>query len=121
MSLADLLNRPVTVLQRSTGDDVVDEYGNAIADTVTIETVGELQQCRRDEPAGAGELSVSDWLLVLPAATLIRTGDAVVVDGQVYELVGDPWIARNPRTQTVSHIECTVRRTAATDDEAPGS
>ncbi len=120
MSLIERLNRPVTVLQR-TADDDADEYGNPIPGETIVDTVGELQQRRRDEPGDAGELSATDWLLVLPAGTPVRTGDAVIVDGQVYELIGDPWIARNPRTQTASHIECTVRRTASTDDEAPGS
>lgn len=120
MSLASLLNRNLTIIRRTTSEDA-DDYGNEIPDEGAIETVGELQQRRRDEPAGEGELSVTDWLLILPAGTLLRTGDQAIVDGQEYEVVGDPWIARNPRTQAVSHIEATVRRTAASNDEGAGS
>lgn len=124
MTLTALLNRPVTLIARAaSGDD--DEYGNDKPDETLTATVCELQQRVRDEPDGgqgaAGEISRTDWLLILPAGTPARTGDAAFIDGQIYELVGDPWIARNPRTQQVSHIECTVRRTAGADDENPGS
>ncbi len=123
MALQDLLNRPVTLISRAAPDDAddVDEYGNDLPDEPTTQTVCELQQLQRTEPVAAGELSSSDWLLILPAGTPARTGDAAIVDGQIYELVGDPWIARNPRTRQASHIECTVRRTAGTDDENPVS
>jgi hypothetical protein len=111
MSLAQLLNRPVTIISRSDSGET-DELGNEIPTETAIETVGELQQRQRDEPGAQGEFSETTWLLVLPTGTEIDTGDAVVIDGRIYELVGDPWAARNPRTQTESHVEATVRRAA---------
>jgi hypothetical protein len=118
MPLEDLLNRPCTITRRSESG-TIDDYGNDIPDEETVETVCELQQRTRltdGEPAGQGELSDTRWLLVLPAGTDIRTGDTVEVDGQVYEMFGDPWPARNPRTQEESHVECNLRRTAGTGD-----
>ena len=109
--LTDLLNRPITIVNRTDGD-AVDEYGNATPDEATTATVGELQQERRGEPGAAGETSDTRWLLILPAGTVINTGDAVIVDSEVYEVVGQPWPARNPRTQAVSHLEASLRRTA---------
>lgn len=109
--LTDLLNRPVTIVTRTDGD-AEDEYGNAVPDESMTTTLGELQQERRDEPNTAGETSDSRWLLILPAGTVINTGDAVIVDSEVYEVVGAPWPARNPRTGVVSHVEATLRRTA---------
>lgn len=112
MPLATLLNLPVTIVRRDDlGDE--DERGNDLPTETLVETVGELQQQQRAEPADAGELSDTRWLLILPAGTDIRTGDGIVCDGQRYEMVGDPWHARNPRTQTASHVECTLRRTAS--------
>lgn len=111
MSLASLLNRPMVVINRSDDGDT-DEYGNAIPTETLVETVGELQQAQRTEPGDAGETSDSRWLLVLPAGTVVNTGDAVIVDGEVFEVVGAPWPARNPRTQITHHIEATLRRTA---------
>lgn len=54
--------------------------------------------------------------MILPAGTDVQGDDAVQVDGEVYELVGEPWEARNPRTRQVSHIEATARRTAGPED-----
>ena len=111
MPLSTLLNRPCTIIRRSESEDL-DAHFNPILEEVEVQTVCELQQQRRDEPGDHGELSDTRWLLILPAGTAIDTGDGVVVDGDTYEMVGDPWPARNPRTQEESHIEATLRRTA---------
>lgn len=116
MSLAALLNRPITVIRRSTSGST-DDFGNDQPTESLIQTVGELQQRRRDEPDAEGELSDTQWTLFLPAGTDIATGDAIVCDGLIYELVGDPWDVRNPRLQAQSHIECTLRRTTSSTDE----
>lgn len=112
--LTDLLNLSVTIVRRSdTGG--IDRYGNPMPTETFVETTGELQQIRRDEPADEGELSVTTWLLVLGADTDLRTGDAILANDGLYEVVGDPWQARNPRTQLASHVEATLKRVA--DDE----
>lgn len=116
MTLTALLNRPLTLVTR-TSDGTEDDYGNDRPGETQTDVVGELQQIRRTEPVEDGELSDTSWMLFLPAGTVINTGDAVICDGQVYEVVGDPWQARNPRTQVESHIECTLRRTGAAGDE----
>lgn len=108
--LTDLLNLPVTIVRRTTGEGF-----DPVPVESLVEVLGELQQTRRDEPANEGELSVTTWLLILPAGTDVRTGDAVIADGSIYEVVGDAWQARNPRTQLASHVECTLKRTS--DDE----
>lgn len=116
MTLAALLNQPVTITRRIEGT-TKDEFRNVIPDEDTVSTVGELQQRSRSEPGADGETSTADFLLILPAGTDLTTADKVTVDGQDYEVVGDPWRARNPRSQTYSHIEATVRRTAGGGDE----
>lgn len=117
--LSQLLSLPVTIKRRSdSGQD--DDYGNEISGETVEETVGELQQQRalaNAEPADLGETSDTKWLLILPAGTDIRTGDAIVADGQLFEMFGDPWPARNPRTGIESHVEATVRRVAGAEDE----
>lgn len=114
--LSTLINRPCVITRRlSTGSE--DDYGNLIPDESTIETVCELQQKQRTEPAGQGELSDTQWTLFLLPGDTLRTGDVVTVDDEDYEVVGEPWQARNPRTQLLSHVEATLRRTASTGDE----
>lgn len=115
MSLTQLINRPCMILRRSASGEIND-YGDEIPSVETIAGVCELQQQKRAEQGDMGEVSDSTWILILPGDTEIETGDAVVVDGETYELVGEPWAARNPRIQTVSHIEATVRRTAGSEE-----
>lgn len=114
--LSTLINRPCTITRRLPSG-AEDEIGNLIASEEVIETVCELQQQQRTEPTGQGELSDTRWLLILPAGTSLHGGDTVTVDDESYELVGEPWHARNPRTRTESHVEATVRRTAGPGDE----
>lgn len=110
MSIADLLTRTVTIVRRSDSGNT-DDYGNAIPAETTTDTVGELQQQQRNEPGDQGETSDTRWALFLPAGTEIGTSDTVTVDGQAFEMVGDPWTVRDPETGSDSHLECTVRRT----------
>jgi hypothetical protein len=113
--LSKLLNRTVVITQRS-ASEAIDDYGSEVPDETTVTTRGELQQQQRTEQDLAGETSDTRWLLILPAGTLIGTGDSVEVDGHEYELVGEPWSAVNPRTGAASHVEATLRRVAGSED-----
>lgn len=108
--LATLLNTPCTLVHRSDEGDE-DAYGDPILTETTVETVCSLQQRQRDEPGDAGELSVTLWTLFLPTGTALATDDAVVVRGEIFELVGEPWDALEG-SAAVHHVEATVRRTA---------
>lgn len=112
MTLADLLNLPCTITHRDPSGDL-DPYGNETTAESTSDTLCELQQRQRSE-TDDDAITSSRWLLVLPAATVVDAGDSVEVDGQVYEVEGQPWVARNPRTMVVSHIEATLRHTGPT-------
>jgi hypothetical protein len=109
MSLNQLLSLNCTIERRTAGGE--DDYGNDTVTVTPLDTVCELQQAKRDEPDSQGELSATDWRLYLPAGTDIDTSDTVIVNDLVFEVVGDPWQARNPRTRTLSHVEATVRKT----------
>lgn len=118
MTLAMLLNRPCTIIRRRAGS-ATNEQGDKIMLEQPYDTVCELQQHQRGpnrEQTAEGEIARSDWLLILPAHSDLRLGDAVIVDAISYEVDGEPWPARNPRTRTQSHIEATLQRTAAPDD-----
>ena len=117
MAITALLTRPMTLVRRaSTG--TTDPYGNQSPSETSVQVVGELQQQRRTEPGEQGEFSDTQWLIVLPADIIdVTTGDLIICDSETYELVGDPWRVTCPRTGTVSHMECTARRTSGADDE----
>jgi hypothetical protein len=119
VTLSQLLSTPCTIVRRS-ASGTTDEHGNDIPSETTAATVCELQlQPTRasGEPSSAGELSNTLWDLFLPTGTDIRTGDAVVVRGQEYELVGDPWDATTG-SASMHHVEATVRRTVGAEDES---
>jgi hypothetical protein len=110
--LAQLINRECLLLRRVPGS--TDELGNVIQTDDAVETVVELQQRRTDEHDNT--VSDTDWVAFFLPTEDVRSGDAVLVDGFKYEVVGDPWEARNPRTQAASHIEAGLRRTAGSED-----
>ena len=108
--LADLLNRPVTIVRRVTSDDV-DDYGNEIPAETYLDVLAELQQVRRAEPGGEGELSSEDWRGFFAPGTVLTTADAVLdPEFGEFELVGDPWPATSARTGRVSHVEVSLRQ-----------
>lgn len=109
MTVEQLLNRPCTIVKRSQTETEDDGYGNERPAETLIQTVCELQQLQRSEHDDA----VSDtlWLIVFPAGTDIDAIDAADIEGERYQLIGDPWDARDPLTQAVSHVEATARRT----------
>lgn len=116
MPLSALLNRPCTIIRR-TPSVTHDIYGNDVPTESTVDTVCEIQQTQRTEPPTAAELGVTTYDVWLPIGTALGTGDALVVAGREYELIGDPWVA-DSGSAAVHHVAATVRRTAG---EGPGS
>lgn len=119
MSIAKLLSLSATLITRREGEDE-DAYGAKKPDVEETSVRCELQQVplrRSGEPDEGGEASDTLWTGFFPAGTDLRTADAVVVEGRgKFELVGEPWHARNPRTGQESHLEAKLRRTAGSDD-----
>jgi hypothetical protein len=109
VSLAALLTREATLLQRSY-DGPPDEYGDPTWQEVATDVPCELQ------PGGASEalgdaVQLSTWRLILGPAHVAATGwDAVELEGERYELVGDPAPFWNPRTRQYDHLEAIVQR-----------
>ena len=109
--IAELLTLDATLLRREL-DTARDEYGNPAYVEVSEPLKGELQQESSSEAHGAAS-QVSLWRVFLPATAPARGWDAVrfpVDGGQVFELEGDAWLARNPRTGEPSHMEARARR-----------
>jgi hypothetical protein len=116
MSLTTLLSTTCTIVRR-TDSGATDDDGNAIKTETPYQTVCSLQQVRRDEPPASGELSVTLWDLFLPTGTAIDTSDAVIVDGAVYEVVGQPWDATEG-SAGVHHVEATVKKSMGAEESS---
>lgn len=111
MSLQILINTPCTIVKRQP-DGTVDEYGNDVPVETLVETHCEIQQRQSLEPVGQGELGITTWDVFFQADEDFGQGDALIVHDEIYEAIGPPWQVRNSRTQTASHVQATVRRTA---------
>ncbi len=115
---------PATIVRRHApaGSGDLDTYGNPVhgdpggsAGNALVETVCWVQQDRRTEPAAAGEMSDATWTAFLPWGTEVDTSDALEVeDLGRFELVGDPWPARQG-SRDVWHVELSLRRTGPLD------
>lgn len=123
MTITNLMNRPVQIVRRGPSG-TTDDYGNEIPGETVVSTVCEFQNQRGRSDAEDGshnELAESRWDVFLPADTDITSGDALIVDGLEYEVDGEAWPVRNPLTQTMSHVEVTVKRVAGSGDGEDGS
>ena len=114
MTVTALLTLPCTITRRAyTG--ATDRYGSPTPTETHTDALCELQQRQRTEHEDEGETIDGTWLLVLPAGTLIGPSDSVSVQGSGdFDVHGEPWPVRNPRTGAPSHIEATLRRAGGT-------
>lgn len=111
MTLPELINRPCTLIRRSPSE-VIDELGDEIPDVTETAGVWEVQQ--RSAAESEEEVSETAWVAFFLPGTDLRNVDAIL-DPELgrFELVGDPWPARNPRTHEEHHVEAQVRRASA--------
>lgn len=120
MSLTRLINRSCTIRHETEGD--ADDYGNAEPKVSEIATVCELQQQPANRREDEGEVSETRWVIYLLPDAVIASGDSVDVEDEgIFEVFGEPWKARNPRTGRISHIEVPVRRTSGSREAGGGS
>jgi hypothetical protein len=109
MSIAMLMNRPVTLLHREPGDP--DEYGDPVNVETEQATTCELQLIGAREELN-DNVQVTTWRVFLPADAPASGWDAVrLEDGRTLELTGEAWQARNPRTREVHHVEAYLEGT----------
>lgn len=114
MSLASLLSTPVTIVRR-TNSGSTDIYGNPTQSETLVNTTCSLQQQARATDEVVGEIAETFWDLFLPTGTAIDTSDRVLVANAFYEVVGQPWDAREGSAE-VWHVEATVKRVAGAGD-----
>lgn len=106
MSILRLLNQPLTV--QSVAGTTTDEYGNTIPTPVgaPVPTFGFLEQKDTIEYQGDRQTVVSKWKVFLPSTVVIGPMDYVNFNSQRFQVDGEPEHLWNPRTKSVSHIEC---------------
>lgn len=110
-----MINRPCTITRQVETDETGD-YGRKKTRPVSVDTVCEIQLAQQRE-AEAEEGDRTDTLFdgfFLAGTEIDATAQIRVHDtDEIYDVVGDAPTWRNPRTQTLSHIEVPLRRAAA--------
>lgn len=103
--IENLINRSCTIERVTEGEP--DAHGNPAEVTTEHKTCCEIQQRSVQEPDG---MSIGQWVGFFKPCTDVSADDRILVDGETFAVVGDPWDARNPRTRKASHIECRLER-----------
>lgn len=102
------LTRPCTI--NSMAENGTNDYGDAEYTATEVETVCELQQ--RAAAENAEDVSDTLWDLFLPGGTELSNIDSISIDGAGdFEVLGDPWGARDPELGSEHHVEVIVRQT----------
>jgi len=106
MSVQRLMSQPLTV--QAMGPTTQDVYGDwipgAIGDPVPV--LGYLEQSTSVEFLLNRDTTITTWKAFLPADTVVTPLSLVNYAAQVFQVDGAPFNAFNPRTKSVSHIEC---------------
>lgn len=125
MSLPALLNQPCTfTIPTASGE--ADRAGVPADDVATVTGFGYFEQKQATDQTGVQSSDEQRWLaMVLPTGTTgdDTSGDVVdlaeVLNARatvepeglgVFQLVGEPWPVRNPRTRQVAHLEFEMRK-----------
>lgn len=109
--LSQLLTQNIQIVTQSYNDATLDEYGNPTPDKTTIDVLGYVQEIGRAERAGY--VPEATDLLIVPTGLTLTADDVVIDDlGLTYQVIGPPSYVRNPRLNTVDHIEATLKRSA---------
>ncbi len=108
MSLATFINQPCTIITRS--DDAVDAYGDPVKTETQTASLCELQPTGAPREAEGGNIGTTTWRLYLEGGVALNADDAIIVDAETYELVGDAEVRRNSRTGADEYTVAIVRR-----------
>lgn len=86
-----------------------DRYGDPTEETETETVKCWLYQTDQSEATAESNSQLAGADLWLPAGTDPTGLDRITVDGTIWQFIGPPVKAMNPRTGVVSHIETKVR------------
>jgi hypothetical protein len=107
----NLMTHPASITRRSrTGTP--DTHGVPLAETTApVAVLCYLEQTGSSEVTAGREATIGDYRAYFPAGTELDGTDIVTIDGTDYEVVGPPAAPRNPLTNAVDHIMCSLRVT----------
>ena len=123
MDAARLLKHTV-LIEAVTQDGPPDAMGDPTEESTWSSFAGYVWQTSTSELGGNGVIVTEQWELALhrTAADAIHHGDRIIahgtlvdgepVGGETYEVEGEPWVARNPRTKAIEYVHARLRRSS---------
>jgi hypothetical protein len=108
MSYAELLKTPAILGTFAAGE--ADEYGDQVETYTYTPVLCHLAKAASTETAE--NVSGEQWTVYLPAGLVLDSTAQLIIDGQPWELDGEPLRALNPRTGATVQ-SCLVRRATA--------
>lgn len=105
-----LLTETATITARSPSG-ARDSYGNVTLTAISRTADCYHEQNTADENTVGGDIREETWTLYVPTGDPLTSTDSVSVNGQSFEVIGQPWQTWNPRTSANGHVRATLRRT----------
>lgn len=113
MSIDSLMNIPCTITPRAPAEQPDDYNDEVLEDGTPFDSTCWKARVSSTENTGNENVVVGDWHYYFPADTDLTKLDArakvSTPDGD-FEMVGDPWLAQNPRSTSGEHVEAYGRR-----------
>lgn len=109
MSLDQLLTTPVTII--TPGSMTSTRYNSQLPDWTfpdEVDTIGWLTELSTTEVLDGRDTVLTGWRLFLPAGTTITAVDRVRIDGDTFDVDGQPHSATTPNGE--HHIEVNLTR-----------
>ncbi len=108
MSLATFISQPCIIITRSA--DAADTFGDLSKTETQTDALCELQPTGAPREVEGGNIGETTWRLYLEGAVALNADDAIIVNGEHYELIGDAEVRRNSRTGLDEYTAAIVRR-----------
>lgn len=118
-----LLNHTI-LIEAVTQDGPPDGMGDPTELSTWSSFPGYVWQTSTSEVGANGVVVTEQWELALhrSAADTVHHGDRIIANGTLtdgepvvgvgeqYEIEGEPWVARNPRTKAIEYVHARLRR-----------
>ncbi len=102
------INRACTIVSRTA--DTADTFGDLTKTETSTSAFCELQPLPSPRELEGGNLTETLFNLYLDGEYDLNADDAVIIDSETYELIGDSAPRRDPQTQSVLYTKALVRR-----------
>lgn len=103
-----LLSKSVTLTHTSSSS--VDAMGRPTASTTSAQVLCAFKHRLANDTIDGATVATDETTFYFDPATTVAVGDTIALDGDVYEVVSDPFPQTNFRTAGVHHLQVRGRK-----------